>query len=289
MCQLGEHNSFLYKHIIVDEGQDFGLVDAELADAESSTGNENCSIIDWLQEAAVAENGTFYLFYDKYQMVQGGGHVEYALPDCIQNCDCRLTLHCNCRNTKEIAKTSVTPLKDKKSKAIKPTTACFWGEPAVPTMHIVQESTEIISVLNSVLDSFAAEHIDNAVILTVGIERYSALAEHISTNASEVYSIYKHNGKKYKVTTCIKFKGLEADAIVIVDLCKNSFMGQNGLNFYVGSSRAKYRLDMICQLSDDDCYEVVHALDPDAPDRRRKSERMRAMLGSLFSARISNE
>lgn len=44
-----------YKHIIVDEGQDFGLVDSDLSE-EHGTSSENTSIIDVLQEAA-HENG----------------------------------------------------------------------------------------------------------------------------------------------------------------------------------------------------------------------------------------
>ena len=75
-----------YKHIIVDEGQDFGLVDSDLSE-EHGTSSENTSIIDALQEAAIENGGTFYLFYDKYQMIQGGGSVEYELPYCIENSD----------------------------------------------------------------------------------------------------------------------------------------------------------------------------------------------------------
>ena len=131
---VDDPDDFAYQHVIVDEGQDFGLIDGQ---GEANDVEANCSIIDTLQEISLEKNGTFYLFYDKYQMIQGGGKARYKIPDCIENSDCRLTLHYNCRNTKEIAKTSVTPLKDNKNRAIKPKTACSWFEPVRPVMHLV--------------------------------------------------------------------------------------------------------------------------------------------------------
>ena len=92
------------------------------------------------------------------------------------------------------------------------------------------------------------------------------------------YYIYECDGQKYRVSTCIKFKGLEADAIVLIDLDKNSFMGKKGMEFYVGTSRAKIRLDLICQLSPEEYYDVVHDLDPNAP-KKNEEERMRRILG----------
>lgn len=55
-------DSFPYKHIIVDEGQDFGQKRIEEA-----------NILDILETIVLDEDrdGTYYVFYDKNQLIQG--------------------------------------------------------------------------------------------------------------------------------------------------------------------------------------------------------------------------
>ncbi len=275
-----------YQHIIVDEGQDFGLIDAGVSE-DNYTGEENTSIINALQEAAFANGGTFYLFYDKYQMIQGGGKVEYVIPDCIENSDCRLTLHCNCRNTKEIARTSVTPLKDKKNKAIKTITACSWEEPIQPILHIVEDSNESIKALDEVLSRLEETEVKETIILTPGALSSSCVynVSKKSTNPNDAFVYYWHNDKEYKVTTCIRYKGLEADAVVMMDLTKDSFGDKKAMEFYVGTSRAKRHLDMIGIFTDRDIKELAHILDENAPVRD-DPQRMRKILSGIFASEI---
>ena len=280
-----EHRQELgYQHIIVDEGQDFGLIDAVM-DNESATADDNVSIIDALQEAAHENNGTFYLFYDKYQMIQGGGSNKYLLPDCIENSDCRLTLHTNCRNTQEIARTSFTPLRDKKNKMIKANVTCSWNEPIKPILHII--TADMVKSLNKVIDELEQMEMNDVVILTTGDIRYSCVSDNLITHDDEAtgYKYYQYKGKEFRVTTCIKFKGLEADAIIMIDLNKDSFIDKKGLEFYVGASRAKHRLDMICELHEEDYSELAHSLDPSAPDRNDPL-RMRKIISSIFASDI---
>ena len=270
---------FEYKHIIVDEGQDFGLVDIE---AGMNSGKENCSIIDLLQEISLITGGTFYLFYDKNQMIQGGSGKNYSLPDCIENSDCRLTLHTNCRNTKEIAKTSYTPLKNKKKKSIKPgPTLSVAGTPVLPVMHI---SDNLIKSLNKILDKLAQDGTDDIVILTEGTIDYSGISAQLSSS-DDGYWYYRYRGCNYRVTTCIRFKGLEADSIIMIDLNKDSFKDKKGLEFYVGTSRAKFRLHLICSFSDQDYKDIIQDLAPDAPTPKNP-ESLRTMLGSLFGSNV---
>ncbi len=281
---LDEPDNFGYKHVIIDEGQDFGVIDAN-SSAEEAT--KNCSIIDILQEVVLEAGGTFYLFYDKYQMIQGGGNIEYKLPDCITNSDCRLTLHYNCRNTKEIAQTSVTPLKDNKNRAIKPKTACTWFEPVKPVMHLVGGEKNALKALDNVLSKLEVTEVRDVVILTPGKVEYSLIADLIEqeSDTNNGYYTYKHNGFSYRFTTCIKFKGLEADAIVMIDLDKDSFTGFKGLEFYVGTSRAKQYLDMVATIPPEKYAEVITTLDPDAPIKP-DHEKMRKVLSSLFEVEI---
>ena len=278
-----KENEFPYRHIIIDEGQDFGLIETE-SDKESPDGKDAVSIIDALQEVASENDGTFYLFYDKYQMIQGDRNKEYYLPTCIEDADCRLTLHCNCRNTKEIAKTSVTPLKDKKNKAIKTITSCSWDEPVVPTIHLINEKERAIDIINAILQKLSAEGLKDIVILTSKSLDYSAISDQIYKD-DKSNAIYELDGIEYKVTTCKRFKGLEADAVIYIDLNKDSFVGRQGLEFYVGASRAKLQLEMICQLGEDDYNEVVKELDENAPVNNN-AQRMRKIIGSIFSANV---
>lgn len=281
---LDNPDEFGYKHVIVDEGQDFGMLDKSL---DSNDAEMNCSIIDALQEVVLESGGTFFLFYDKYQMVQGGGKVEYKLPDCITNSDCRLTLHYNCRNTKEIAQTSVTPLRDNKNRAIKPKVACTWFDPVKPTMHLVGSENKEKKALNDILDKYLEEKVEDVVILTPGAIEFCCIADELEKDDEDYkgFYIYRHNGVPYRVTTCIKFKGLEADAIVIVGLDKNSFEGFEGLEFYVGSSRAKQYLDFIARIVPAEYGEVIQNLDPDAPIKN-DPEKMRKVLSVVFAADI---
>ena len=87
---------FPYKHIVVDEGQDFGQ--ARMRSEE---------IFSVLEELVLStEDGTFYIFYDKLQLIQA-----FKVPKFIEDADCRMTLYKNCRNTKKIAETSFKPFK----------------------------------------------------------------------------------------------------------------------------------------------------------------------------------
>lgn len=277
---LENYEKFGYRHIIVDEGQDFGLVDAET----DNDGEKNCSILEYLQMIAEEYNGTFYLFYDKYQMIQGKKDADYKVPDIIDNADCRLTLKRNCRNTAEIAKTSVTPLKDNKNKAIKATTACIWEMPIKPSIHLIENIDDTEERLNKVLDKYEESNIKDIVILTPFRMDYSYISDNLSEGKDGYYK-YSYKGKNYNVSTCKKFKGLEADAIVLIDLNKDSFEGKNGMEFYVGSSRAKHRLDIIAGISPDEYGKVLADVAPNAPKTNNKI-RLKTLIGSAFGADV---
>ena len=218
-------DSFPYKHIIVDEGQDFGIDDIEEG-----------SILDTLK-TIVEDRGTFYVFYDKLQLIQA-----QKMPSFIEDADCKLTLYRNCRNTENIATTSLRPISDRKPKlydnAIK-------GAPA--KIYYCSEN-QMINKLNEVLDKYVTEGYKDIVILTVKGE-----------SESDLYSLQK-NGKyrnRFVFSTCRKFKGLEADVVILIDVDASTFTDKNVLRFYVGASRARTRLEIITQLSDEDCQTIL--------------------------------
>ena len=58
-------------------------------------------------------------------------------------------------------------------------------------------------------------------------------------------------------TTCRKFKGLEADAVILIDVDGSTFNPENVQLYYVGTSRAKIRLDVITTMNDEDCRSIL--------------------------------
>ena len=94
--ELMEHSdSFPYQHIVIDEGQDFGL-----------KAIEDAMVLETLRSIVDSRPGsTMYLFYDKRQFVQGS-----TMPSFLMDSDCKLTLYVNCRNTEAIEKSSLSAL-----------------------------------------------------------------------------------------------------------------------------------------------------------------------------------
>ncbi|MBR3354516.1 MAG: NERD domain-containing protein [Oscillospiraceae bacterium] len=219
---------FPYKHIIIDEGQDFG-----------SDAIEEADILNLLHDIVTDESvdGTFYVFYDKLQLIQAK-----EMPAFIEDLDCRLTLYRNCRNTENIAFTSLRPISERTPKLYE---GAIKGKPA--KIHFCSEDGEAIKSIDDAISLLAADGIGDIVILTC------------ATEASSILSPYVKNGKykgKYLFTTCRKYKGLEADAIIMADVDLSTFT-EDILLFYVGASRARLRLEIVTEMSDLDCAEVL--------------------------------
>lgn len=248
--------SFPYKHVIIDEGQDFG-----------SEAIEETDIIQLIHDIIVDtdQGGTFYVFYDRLQLIQAR-----EMPKFISDLDCRLTLYRNCRNTENIAVTSLRPITERKPRVFD---GAVKGAPA--KLHFcdsVQSEHERIDVI---IDELAADGYRDIVILTCKTEATSALSNSVKGGR------YRN---KYLFTTCRKFKGLEADVVVLVDVDKTTFEQDNVLLFYVGTSRARIKLEITAVLSDDDCKDILlSALNYQGKVRRAKRDLAGALnaIGSL--------
>ena len=206
--------SFPYKHVIIDEGQDFG-----------SEAIEETDIIQLIHDIIVDtdQGGTFYVFYDRLQLIQAR-----EMPKFISDLDCRLTLYRNCRNTENIAVTSLRPITERKPRVFD---GAVKGAPA--KLHFcdsVQSEHERIDVI---IDELAADGYRDIVILTCKTEATSVLSNSVKGGR------YRN---KYLFTTCRKFKGLEADVVVLVDVDKTTFEQDNVLLFYVGTSMMTARI-----------------------------------------------
>lgn len=62
----------------------------------------------------------------------------------------------------------------------------------------------------------------------------------------------------YEFSTYRKFKGLDRAVVILVDVSKDCFIGeQSCMPFYEASSKAKQRLYVVSSLTDADCDEVL--------------------------------
>lgn len=248
---------FPYKHIVIDEGQDLGLDRIE-----------DNRIIELLKNIVLSDevDGSFYLFYDKNQLVQGK-----KIPDYISEAECRLTLSKNCRNTENIAVTSMRPLgPDKKPKLNKGT---LKGDS--PELYIVPYAEKQLEVLNKAISELQKKKIQDIVILTCKTEGQSIIG------SKTVDGKYVYNNKSYRFTTCRKFKGLEADAVILVDVEKKEILEDQNFLFYVGASRAKFYLSIICDMTDEDCEECLEKMGVE--NRKNPRKAFASALNALLS------
>lgn len=232
---------FKYDHIIIDEGQDFGKENIEEA-----------NIIGLLKDIVdERDTGSFYIFYDKLQMIQNDN-----LPNYIIDADCKLTLYKNCRNTVKIAETSMSPL-DKKRIVM----ADFSIKGESPVIHFLEEvydSQQYIDKLSKTIES------TDVMVLTCATEYSSEISK----------------SDNYGFTTCRKFKGLEADTVILVDVTSKTFF-DDSLLFYVGSSRAKSNLHIVTKISDEEAKFILSEKFNLECSRRNTRKRLAAAMGAI--------
>ena len=227
---------FPYDHIVIDEGQDFG-----------KDRIEEEGIISLLRDnvADDTKEGSFYLFYDKNQMIQ-----SQRMPDYIDSADCRLTLYRNCRNTENIATTSLRLLgTGKKPKLFE---GAIRGDLA--EMRFITDANATVAAVNRIIEDCWNKGYSDIVILTCKTEAKSILSSECAGG------VYAYKKKNIPFTTCRKFKGLEAEVIILVDVDLSSFEGEGERLMYVGSSRAKFKLSIIANMGEDDCLSALENL-----------------------------
>lgn len=217
-------NDWKYKSIIVDEGQDFST-----------------EMINKLKDISILNDGSFYVFYDKNQLVQQRNNLEW-----LQIMDCNLVLSINCRNTMEIAKSSTRPLKieDKKIK----TKYKVEGNP--PYFYNLNSNLELFEKISKNIRNFTEEGIqkNQIVILTVKTLERSLLNGFGKIGNYKI--VNEPDGKNILFTTARKFKGMESDVVLLVDLDEETLSDDESLRvFYVGASRAKTQLNLYSQMN----------------------------------------
>ena len=231
-------DSFPYEHVIVDEGQDFGR------DAV-----ENAKLLHLLHDAVLADpnsKSSCYVFYDRFQVVQSD-----RIPGFIRNAECRLTLHKNCRNTENVCRTAMSLLPEcGKAEVLRGIAG------KIPCIHFCGEKT-YFNALDDVIGGLHRDGIDDIVILTLSTETDSIVSGSIRNG---VYG-------ECRFMSCRKFKGLEADAVILVDFTELTVIN-DAMLFYVGASRARIRLEIMTTMDNESCRNTMERMKGEGAGRR---------------------
>ena len=240
--ELMEHpERFPYDHIVIDEGQDFGI-----------KAIEDAMILETLRDIVESrKESTMYLFYDKRQFVQGS-----TIPGFLTDADCKLTLYVNCRNTEPIARSSLSALNEEKDPKIK-TLSNLGGPPLLFADSDVKNQETFVDTQIAALKEAG---INDIVIITCKTVNSSKLTHCITGNGDSK----KWKDQKIPVHTVRKFKGMEAGAVILIDVDQTlweppaiSYEPEPGILFYTAASRAKHELRIVCNMDSDACNEAL--------------------------------
>lgn len=245
LLDMHDHGGFPYDHVVVDEGQDFGQENLE----------GEAFVLDVLKDlTGLSDDGSFYVFYDKNQLVQGT-----RPPSIIDEADCKMTLYINCRNTENIAKSASRSLGETGKMAARtigakgaPNTICFSTD-LDRQVRFVDESIDALRKIGA----------KSIAILTC--KTYESKL--IASGCKKVKKDVRYWGNEsVPIYTCRTFKGLEADGIILVDVDRKVWLPEGkyaagpGLLYYTGASRARFGLSVLCDMDEGDVRAVLSEL-----------------------------
>ncbi|NBG87679.1 nuclease-related domain-containing DEAD/DEAH box helicase [Isachenkonia alkalipeptolytica] len=251
-----ENSDWPYDHVIIDEGQDI-----------------SDEIIEKIYLLTKAKKGSFYVFYDRNQYI-----MKNIMPKWVNDAECKLILHKNCRNTAEIFKTSCGLLNIDSNRLL----TQIHGEK--PMIHFIQNYKQLTQHLASFIRKAIKGSIkpEEIALLTVETEDTSMLGQVEKIAGYEVTNT-KEIGK-ILFTTVRKFKGLEAKAVFVVDVSLKKLLDQEKRRLlYVGASRAKHLLE-VSLIEDIDARSYGEYLSE--LDNSRNVPRNRKGLARLLNAKI---
>ncbi|BAL85049.1 hypothetical protein SELR_pSRC102420 (plasmid) [Selenomonas ruminantium subsp. lactilytica TAM6421] len=248
-----DDTAWKYKNVIVDEAQDFPS-----------------DVLAHIYQLVQDRGGIFYVFYDREQSIitrklPDGTLKENASAWIDRSMDCRLVLYQNCRNTAEISKSLSCIGKIKFKGYVNEN----HGE--TPMVQFCTQEKDIISAAESFVNQNigAGISLSDMVILTTHTLKNSILG-----NAGEITKIplaHKQEPGKLWFTTVRRFKGLEAKAVLIIDIKTSELLDETSRRLlYVGCSRASAKLKVL--ILDDvrrrDYPEFLAALGPKMERRK---------------------
>lgn len=213
-----------FKHIILDEGQDICI--NPLIE----------KILETIKTIIEIKEGTFYIFYDKMQLLPYTDRDHSGkLPQIITDADCKLTLYRNCRNTAKIARSATVTVTPK---------------PPLMMETAPDGDNPLICYCDDIL--LIKDKVERIItdLLKKGYVRKDIVVLSLKGESNKMFGrVDKINGVRY--TTINKFKGLEAKAVIIVDFDQNTFeTEENCTLYYVAASRAREKLFVITTMTD---------------------------------------
>ena len=226
-----------FRHIVIDEGQDFQDEHLQLLHAIAKT-----------------RRGCFYVFYDKNQFIQGLNYAHW-----LDKMECRLVLSRNCRNTKEIAITSTCPI-GLEEECIKMRHEFDNSSAWKPKLFFVNDETALQEYLAKLIKKYTSAGIDikDIVVLSMKPEGKSVLQQSDLRISGRYMLSREPKENSIFFTTVRKFKGLEAEVIICVDIDKETFSSPKERNvFYVGTSRAMTYLDLLSLSSPEELAAAI--------------------------------
>lgn len=207
-----------YPNIIVDEAQD-------LSD----------TLLEHLSYLMEMTGGVFYTFYDRNQAIMKREPSKWI----DEHADCRLVLYRNCRNTSEIAKLISGLVQVKEESYIND----IHGKQ--PQCFTYKDGKE----LQTIAANFVKEMLKNGLkpddIAILSIHRTETNPLNELTALAGIPLSGKKEPNKVWFTSIRKFKGLEAQAVLIVDFRYSEADSELARRiFYVGCSRANAYLQV---------------------------------------------
>ena len=177
------------------------------------------------------------------------------IPEYLRKSECRLVLRRNCRNTQNIAMTAASAID------VEPV---FWEKLPLgkkPEFHILPDTNLLILKLTELVSTYITNGVSaqQITILTVKKEETSLLAGLDKIGKHKLVRTRKEEGVLF--TTARKFKGLESDVVIIIDVDSGTFSSNESKNlFYVGTSRAKHFLDIVAVIDKEELKNIAKAL-----------------------------
>ena len=246
---------FAYTQVIVDEGQD-----CSIGFIEDSGIMETLREVVTMQENESGARSAFFMFYDAYQLVSLRAGENADLPRVIRDSDCKLTLYKNCRNTNAIATSAARGIL---AHGQSPEMARGTIAGTSPEIHFFDTTTSdealAAAVSRTVAELRKSYRPEEIVLISCAPEGegHSRLERSLKVNAD---TDDRRFNQVYPFTTYRKFKGLDAAAIVLVDVGKDAFAGNHdALPFYEGASRARQKLVVFAEMDEADCAFVLDA------------------------------
>ena len=208
-----------YNNVVIDEGQDIPE-----------------SILEHISILTDMLNGHYYVFYDKNQYIMMHKSIHWL--DTYG--DCRLVLYKNCRNTAEIARTIGTTVENiKKDVYINDLSGI------IPKGSFYKTPKELIAVVSDFVTRMLQDKlkVEDVVILTIDSVKNSMLQNNMHVGSIPISTTPKKGHILF--TSVRKFKGLEAKAILLIDIYVDKLDDElHKRLIYVGCSRASTYLQM---------------------------------------------